>query len=1019
MSSRTVSFLAGAALFAASFALPGSTLLGSAFLFNLAAGSLQLVGLGLASRALTSGISAENQGIKINSRDTLTGLPVVYGDSMVGLRVADIRVDPNSTDRKDLYIVGALCHGSQNGTGIEAINQIWFDDRLAFESDGTLQQAFKKPHGTFAGVTFTDMAAVTKYLGTSSQTNDPTLTAKFPTEWPVTSDGRLVAYIVLKLTYDQAIYPNGIPNVTVRVQGAKCFDPRSSTTAWTTNPILCLRDYLTSAAYGLGAAASEIDDTDVQTMANYCEEQITGIWGTINRFAAGGALDTARALEDNVRRLLTACRGELIYEAGKFRMHIPRAVTPSGFAFTEANIVGDWSFRKNEAASVPNVIRASFINLFKNFEADEIQWPEPSATNPFLTNDNGHLSELAIELPMVTHFYRAKQIAMVHLKERRQDLTVSFLATQAALEARTGDVVVVTHPTPGWTAKEFWVVAMAPLPGTGQVRVALREYVDTAYDYETIAEDDVAADTGLPDPYSLAQFSITNLVLTSDATTVRLRNDGSVIPRVLVTWDAVPNHPFVSYYELQHRPSPYTGSFVPLNPVDGADTPSVYLEGMTEGSHEFRVRAVNSLGVASIWVYDRVTVVGVPSPTTAPTDPVVTSGLVEPRIKLRWTPVPVATNPYIVNYEAEVRHDPATGGDGLWKPAGMVGADAAEVIYAGVRHNQQWQGRVRAIDVGGGQSAWVTSALHTVKLEGFPDPTFGTPVADVDAVDYPVTFDADTAYVDFWSREHVAASGADPLETPQYYAGRLNAGELSLRIPTTANYYRRTLAVAFGPRGQTRGTFALTETQAVNVAAGPSGPPTGLTIGTTTTTTIPISWTNGDATAQTRIYVDGAPVFDQTAGLTAYTIPGLEPSTSYEIQVAHLKNGKLSSLTGIQVGTTQAAVLGAPQDVSAFADPGPESDPGFPLPRVAVTFTPGTDGQDATHQLQRSPDDLTGWTDRGSPAAPGITLIYDSDAIEAGNTWYFRLIAKRTGWTDSPPSASDPGTYSTGDYEPQ
>ena len=55
------------------------------------------------------------------------------------------------------------------------------------------------------------------------------------------------------LNFDSDVYPNGVPNIIVEVEGKKVFDPRTSGTAHSRNPALCIRDYLTNSDYGLGA----------------------------------------------------------------------------------------------------------------------------------------------------------------------------------------------------------------------------------------------------------------------------------------------------------------------------------------------------------------------------------------------------------------------------------------------------------------------------------------------------------------------------------------------------------------------------------------------------------------------------------------------------------------------------------------------------------------------------------------------------------------------------------------------
>ncbi len=111
-----------------------------------------------------------------------------------------------------------------------------------------------------------------KHLGSPSQTADTNLVAE-NVGW--TSDHRLRgrAYIYAKLGFYADRWPTGIPTLKAEVRGRKIYDPRTTLTAWSDNPALCIRDYLT-AGHGLGAGAAEIDDATVIAAANICDEYV-------------------------------------------------------------------------------------------------------------------------------------------------------------------------------------------------------------------------------------------------------------------------------------------------------------------------------------------------------------------------------------------------------------------------------------------------------------------------------------------------------------------------------------------------------------------------------------------------------------------------------------------------------------------------------------------------------------------------------------------------------------------------
>lgn len=115
---------------------------------------------------------------------------------------------------------------------------------------------------------------VTKHLGAAAQAADADLVAAFPGAW--TTDHKLsgVAYIYARLSYDADRWPTGIPVIKAVVKGKLVYDPRSTTTAWSDNPALCIRDYLLDTSLGLGADSTEIDDASFIAAANVCDELV-------------------------------------------------------------------------------------------------------------------------------------------------------------------------------------------------------------------------------------------------------------------------------------------------------------------------------------------------------------------------------------------------------------------------------------------------------------------------------------------------------------------------------------------------------------------------------------------------------------------------------------------------------------------------------------------------------------------------------------------------------------------------
>ena len=92
---------------------------------------------------------------------------------------------------------------------------------------------------------------------------------------------------------------------------------------------------------------------------------------------------------------------------------------------------------------------------------------------------------------------------------------------------------------------------------------------------------------------------------------------------------------------------------------------------------------------------------------------------------------------------------------------------------------------------------------------------------------------------------------------------------------------------------------------AVTQGAGPTGPPTDVTTSHYgNPQKIRVSWANGDASANTRIYMEqgvcpGSPPQDAVVnpGLTSYDSLFLHSNDPHRIQLSHYKNGQESAKT--------------------------------------------------------------------------------------------------------------------------
>ena len=203
-------------------------------------------------------------GITVQSRSADEPRKGIYGEYFASGSLA--LQDSGGSDNKYLYLVLVICDHE-----VEEIGEVWLNDVSI--TDDMLDGNGDVQSGRFAG-----KVRIIKHLGASDQAADSFLASAIG-DWTSNHRGRGVAYVVARYEWDRSTFPTGMPNLAAWVKGKKIYDPRTTTTKWSVNPVLMVRDYLTSSRSafvpGLGVSTSRIDDTVYSAEANICEEFVT------------------------------------------------------------------------------------------------------------------------------------------------------------------------------------------------------------------------------------------------------------------------------------------------------------------------------------------------------------------------------------------------------------------------------------------------------------------------------------------------------------------------------------------------------------------------------------------------------------------------------------------------------------------------------------------------------------------------------------------------------------------------
>lgn len=541
------------------------------------------------------------------TRNPISPRQIIYGQCKVSGPVVFLAT--SGAKNQFLHIVVALA-----GHQVEEIGDVYFNDDLVLSGSGD---------GYGSGIF--SACLIHKKLGTASQTVDTTLNSDFPTDWDSSHRLRGIAYIYAKLTYDANVFPGGIPNISAIVKGKLCYNPTGGATAYTANPALCLRDYLTDTDLGLGMTSAEVDDVAVAAAATICDEAVNHLpSGTEARYTCNGMVLTSSTPDSIIGQILSSMGGTIAYSGGKV-VPLAGAYRSPAITLDETHLAGGISVQtRMSARDRINGVKGTYVSSANQWQPADF----PSVTSAtYVTEDNGVEYWRDIVLSFTTSSNAAQRLAIIQLRQAREEIVFTAQFNLHAMRLRAGDTVQITNTKLGWSSKVFevieWSFATSGTPPQPVIAMTMRETASTIYSWDVADEVAVtgAANTDLPDPFTVPTPSLT---LLTDATTVLIQPDGTVMPRLKVSW-ITPNEIAVEndgYVEIEYKKT--TDSDYTVWAAVRGDALFDYILDVNVGiAYDVRARFRNSLGVRGAYATSTssaiVTVTVTPSNPTAAT----------------------------------------------------------------------------------------------------------------------------------------------------------------------------------------------------------------------------------------------------------------------------------------------------------------------------------------------------------------------------------------------------------------
>jgi len=515
------------------------------------------------------GGNKKNRGYNVTQTGAALDHQVIYGKMKVGpVRVFDATT---GTDNVQLHRVLAFA-----GHEIESFEEIYINDEVAtIDGSGNVTSPSR----------YSGLVTIKEHLGTSTQAADSDLVSNV-SGWTGNHRLRGIAYLYVKLTYDADAFPNGVPEVSAVIKGKKVYDPRTTTTVWSDNPALCIRDYLASTGYGLGEASANIDDTTFTAAANICDQTNTDAGTT--RYTMNGAFTTGSTPVDFLQDAITSMGATLWYNQGAWKVKAA-AWTAASVNFDENDL------RSGISLATRNSRRDNFNNVNGTFRGDESNWQVtdfPPVTNAaFVTADGGQESSLDLDLTFTDNSIEARRIARIVLERNRQQLTVEASFGLRAFQVQTGDNITLTNTRLGWTNKEFEVMSwnFASVDEYDlQVNMVLREISSSVFDE---VDDGIVYERD--NTTLLSPFTVPNLGI--NISTELRRVKGKTLGVLLL--DINNTSTLIDTAEVQFRKTGDTNftSIATMGAFVGTDR--VEVVGVEDAFYDIRARATNSLGV--------------------------------------------------------------------------------------------------------------------------------------------------------------------------------------------------------------------------------------------------------------------------------------------------------------------------------------------------------------------------------------------------------------------------------------
>jgi hypothetical protein len=585
---------------------------------------------GVIGKMTSKGINAtgDNFGSKFSTRSAIEPRKIIYGECRVGGTF--VHMETSGVDNYLLHAVVAIA-----GHEIEDLVSVRLNDKNLGVSSSTISGStvYTCTDSDYTNTENDNNFGSGRLFRYSFEDGSQTAVNGFMNAHKGTintTDKFLgVSYVYVQMVFDTEAFGGGMPSLSFNVKGKKCYDPRNNTTAYTVNPALHIRDFLTNTQYGLKATTTEINDTTnaggFAAAANICEQNVTLADGssTEKRYTANGFSNFSATGAGIIEGLLSSMAGKMSYVNGQFCVFAGASQTPS-LTITDDELLSELNISTNpNAGNLFNSIKPIYVDSTQNYTAADAEVYQDTtflnADTPSGESTANYVKQMETQLPFTVTDTMAQRLARIALKSQRQTTSLSCLVSLEFMRCQPNDWVYMTNERLGYSQKVFEVISTnMEIIDSGDVpvmatRLQLKEVAASVFSFAT---SDYTTGQSEGSDVTIGSYSVTapsNLALAQQT------NKDGVTTKVDIKASWTNNSSDkVTLTEVAYKLSTdgaYTSDFTVGKGVAVALLPNVVV-GKT---YNVKARHIDVNGVASS--YTSVVNITISAPTDAPAVP--------------------------------------------------------------------------------------------------------------------------------------------------------------------------------------------------------------------------------------------------------------------------------------------------------------------------------------------------------------------------------------------------------------